>query len=640
MENKIIDFKTKDWIRKAINKHGDLWNYSKSIYINAKTKLIITCKIHGEFLQCPNNHLQGSGCPDCGKILNSLNRTKSLGYFISEAIKVHGNLYSYVKSVYTGVANKLIIICKIHGDFEQTAGNHLMGRGCQKCSQETRKSNESEFIEKSNPIHNWFYNYDKFIYSGAENKGIITCPKHGDFEQTPASHLSGSGCPDCGILKRAETQTLTFEEFLIRAEKTHPNSGNIYLDYNGYKNMLNIICPTHGKFSQLACNYLSGSGCQECGKISSILNRTKSENQLIMEANEKHDNKYSYPNPNYTGAIELINIYCSEKYADGTEHGEFQQIACNHINQGKGCPKCARVGNSKAEQEIVKFLESLGIENIIKSDRKILNGKELDIYLPDYKLAIEYNGLFFHSDDMKTDNYHLEKTNDCIKHDIQLIHIFEDEFIYKKEIVYSRLRNLLGKSLTKIYARKTKIGILTSKIANEFYLNNHIQGETKGETHIGLYYGDGIIDELISVMSFSLPRKVTGKINENNGTYELIRFCNKINTNVIGGASKLLKFYIKNFKPLNIYSYADKRWSKGNLYEKIGFELSHESKPSYFYIKKLKRLHRREFQKHILVSKYDCPKNVAARYFTKNVLGMNRIYDCGTYVYKLSISYP
>ena len=212
-------------------------------------------------------------------------------------------------------------------------------------------------------------------------------------------------------------------------------------------------------------------------------------------------------------------------------------------------------------------MEFLGIDEYELHNRDILNGREIDIYIPSLKLGIEYDGLRWHSEIFNKDtNYHLSKTEECERQGIRLIHIFEDEWQYKRDIVKSRLLNLIGKTPNKIYARKCTIKEVDSHTASKFLDENHIQGKCNSSYRYGLYYND----ELVSIMTFGKLRKNLGSTDK-DGYYELLRFCNKSNTAVIGGASKLFKHFLKEKKPTNVISYADRRWSNGKKKKKLGW---------------------------------------------------------------------
>ena len=286
--------------------------------------------------------------------------------------------------------------------------------------------------------------------------------------------------------------------------------------------------------------------------------------------------------------------------------------------------------NSEPEKNILKFINELNIFNQ-SGNRKILNGFELDIYIPSHNLAIEFNGLYWHNELHKVDNYHLNKTLECENKGIKLIHIFEDEWIHKEEIVKSRLKNLLGLTEDRVYARKCKIKGVSNSISREFLNKNHLQGNINSSIQLGLYLND----ELVSLMTFGKLRKAMGSSNV-EGSFELTRFCNKLNTSVIGGADKLLKHFIKTYKPNQIVSYADRRWSQGDLYEKLGFKFVHNSKPNYWYVKQQRRVYRFKYRKSELIKDgFDPNKSEREIMFDRKIF---RIYDCGNKKYVLNLN--
>lgn len=280
---------------------------------------------------------------------------------------------------------------------------------------------------------------------------------------------------------------------------------------------------------------------------------------------------------------------------------------------------------SKIETEIKEFIKSLGFE--ANTDRKILNGKEIDVLIPSLKIAFEIDGLRWHNEITKGNNYHLRKTEQCKDCGISLYHIFEDEWEFKRDIVESRIRNILNCTQNKIFARKCQIKTVDKPIAMRFLDDNHLQGKCGSIINYGLYYNN----ELVSLMTFGKQRKNMGR-NDTGNTYELIRFCNKLNTNVVGGASKLFKHFIKEFNPSSVISYADRRWSNGDLYTKLNFSHVHNSRPNYFYIIGHKRKNRFGFRKDILVKEgYDANKSEHQIMFDR---GIYRIYDCGTMLFE------
>jgi hypothetical protein len=346
----------------------------------------------------------------------------------------------------------------------------------------------------------------------------------------------------------------------------------------------------------------------------------------------------------------IIDDYFSNKKGNTSQPYNFKCLKCDNIFSstllGSGkipiCRKCNPITkNSKLEQIIKDFLNEKCIAHI-DNNRSILKGKEIDIYIPSHNIGIEINGNYFHSEihGNKDKMYHRTKVELGNKKNIKIIQIFEDEIILKKDIVISRLSNLLNKSV-KLYARNCEIKEISKKISKEFINQNHIQGDTVDLIRYGLYYKN----ELVSVMTFSKKRKVTGNINNHNNEYELVRFCNKQNLSITGGFSKLLKHFIKTINPSKLISYADIRWSGLNVeetvYYKNGFTHIKNTSPNYWYINTnnfLNRYHRFSFRKDKLVKEgYPIHKTEWEIMVEKKY---DRIWDCGSMVFEMIIKNP
>ncbi len=296
------------------------------------------------------------------------------------------------------------------------------------------------------------------------------------------------------------------------------------------------------------------------------------------------------------------------------------------------CTKCNPINKSISglEIELENFIKENYKQEILFNNRSIIE-KELDIYLPDIKLAIEFNGLWWHNEINKPTNYHQEKTILCEKQGIQLIHIYEDNWIHKQNIIKSMLLNKLGKISNKIYGRKTEVREITNnKLVRIFLEENHTQGFVGSKIKLGLFYDD----ELVSLMTFGKKRKVLNDKSKNDDDWELSRFCNKINTVVIGGASKLFKYFINRYNPIEIVTYADKGYSKGDLYYKLGFESEYENIPGYHYIVDKIRKHRYSYRKRFLIKEgYDPNKTEHEIMLERKIY---RIYDSGNLKFKWS----
>lgn len=359
------------------------------------------------------------------------------------------------------------------------------------------------------------------------------------------------------------------------------------------------------------------------------------------ETQLKHFYKLLFENRLNNEYIPLFNL---DEYVGIEKKYKFKHTKCGHefydsLDNGHVpvCRNCYPLesNKSKYEDELYDFIDTLlPNEIIIRNDKKILNNiYELDIFIPNKKIAIEFNGLYWHSEigGKKSKKYHLGKTKFCFLKNIRLIHVFEDEWVLKKEIVKNRLKNILGIINKKIYARKCTIKEIDSKTKNNFLNEYHLQGEDKSKIKLGLFYED----ELVSVMTFGSLRKSLGYKGVKN-TFELIRFVSKYN--VIGGASKLLKYFIVNYKPNKIISYADRRWSTGNLYEKIGFKFITTTEPSYWYTNTyITRTHRFNFRKNVLSKKLEQFDPKLSEWQNMQLNNYDRIWDCGTLKYELII---
>jgi hypothetical protein len=312
--------------------------------------------------------------------------------------------------------------------------------------------------------------------------------------------------------------------------------------------------------------------------------------------------------------ILTIKNYCNK-------HNEFKitkNNVYNRINQKieNICTLCNPISEQSSikENEILDFISNkLNIRNIIKKDKTILKGKEIDTYLPDHKLGIEFNGIYYHSNKFKDKNYHLNKTNLCEQKDIRLLHIFEDEWINKKEIVKSIIKSKLGIFDNKILADNSTINEIDALTCDNFLNNNYIHDIIKSKIRIGLFYND----DLVLVMTF-IKKKT-------NCEYELCEFCNKLNTQVVNGASKLLNYFIKTYNPKSILAFVNRRYSQGNQYKELGFKFIENTKPNCWYLKK-----------HKLVKVWFDPNKIEFENMDDKKYLI--VYDCGNIKFKLTIN--
>jgi len=351
---------------------------------------------------------------------------------------------------------------------------------------------------------------------------------------------------------------------------------------------------------------------------------TVTHNNIELLKKKYNINILSYDNKEYT-------IQCDKGHNYQINYGVLQKrklynttlcTVCNPINDK----------NSDMEEQVRNFIID-NYKSIIEKSRSVIPPYELDIHIPELKLAFEFNGLYWHNELYKDKKYHLMKTELCEEQGIQLIHIYEDDWLNKQEIVKSMILNKLHKTPNKIYARKTKIKeVVDNKLIRKFLVDNHIQGFLGSKIKLGLFFND----ELVSLMTLGKRRVAMGKKTNKEGEYELLRFCSKRNTNIVGGANKLFKYFIKNYVPNTITTYADRSWSQGDLYKQLGFETNGKTEPNYYYIIDRKRYHRFGFRKDRLINDGYDPNKTEHQIMLDR--GIYRLFDSGnlkfTYIKK------
>lgn len=501
-----------------------------------------------------------------------------------------------------------------------------------KANTETRKDN---FIAKAKLIHkNENIDYSKVEYFNNRTPVLLIDNDlrpdgtiYGEYWQTPSNHLKGQSHPDKRKIKISLSKRSEQDEIIKKFKEVHKNENLDYsqVEYINMHTKVKIIDrdlkpdgTEYGEYWQEPNVHLKGCGHPLKGLIKSSQSNTSNTEDFIKKAKIVHyDKDYNYEKVNYINNRSKVEIICCT-------HGSFL-ISPDNFLQGKGCQKC---GNhlSKSEDEIVGILSKY--YNIERNNRNILDGMEIDIYIPDLKVGIEYNGLRWHSDKFKKDrNYHLNKTLKAKEQGIKLIQIFEDEYLNNKQIVLNKLFHLLNININKpkIAARKCTINTISSDVAKDFLNKNHIQGFARSTIHFGAIFNE----KIVAVMSFIKVK------NE----WILSRFASDYNYICQGIGSKILKHFIKEYNPNIIKSFADRRWTineENNLYIKLGFKLDSFLKPEYrYYNPKLfgnERKHKFGFRKLILNKKYNFPLDMTESDMTKE-LNCYKIWDCGLVKY-------
>jgi len=415
--------------------------------------------------------------------------------------------------------------------------------------------------------------------------------------------------------KYVDSMKMSENDFINRSKGIH---GDKYkyskVDYDGYHNKVCIICPNHGEFYQTPARHLNGVGCKKCGIDSTRLKL----DDFISKSIAVHGEKYNYDCVQYTNTRDKVKIVC-------TDHGPFYQSPNSHLS-GRGCPHCS-VSVSSGHLEIHEYIKSFYSGDVLINDRKVLNGLEIDLYIPDKSLAIEFNGLYWHSfgdtETIEEKNRHKNKRNLCFNNGIDLFYVWEHLWDNKKEIIKSMILSKLGIN-KRIFARKCSIEYVDNKSFSKFMNKNHLQGNTGSSIKIGLRHDD----DIVCCIGFN-RHKTFG--------WEVSRFASKHGITVVGGMSKLFKKFIRDYRPTHIMTYASLDYSNGESYRKVGFDIIDYSKPGYFYYKNRNVFSRQQFQKHKLSKKLEIYDSNLTEHENMFNNGYRRCWNCGNMKLLMSV---
>lgn len=604
--------KLSDFITRSTKTHNGKYRYDLVELEDYKKTVKIICPKHGEFEETPRDHLQGCGCKKCALeyVSELLSDTKE--DFVNKAKIIHGDKYDYSLFEYRGSKIDGNIICPKHGLFPQKPCHHLNGCGCPKCGnvsshfedeiietiklmheENIKMKKTEEYIKRCKLIHG-----DKYIYTNVElekmkDKIQIICPTHGEFAQRADAHLSGQGCPKCANEKVGKNNASCFEKFVSVAKQIHHdkyeyNSGT----YINNRTPIAIICPIHGEFMQLPSNHIHKAHPRGCPKCNGGVKLELSD--FIQRSNIIHKGKYDYSKVEYVDAHTKVCIICPE-------HGEFWQEPRAHL-EGQGCPKCCR-NYSHFEDEIKSCFEDIEVE---QRNRKILGGKEIDIYIPSHKIGIEFNGLYWHSEaNGKDENYHLNKLNECNKNGVELIQIFEDEWVNKRRICEALLKIAFCLNVSPLIP-STDCELSTNTNIEEIdnFLNeNDINPYSEYDVAITAHYNNGIAGIL------TLNKQSDGEWLINN-------FTTNVEYNCSGIEKILFEYFVTSYEFNKITFFADRRWViniNNNIYTSLGFKVDSSTPPSYTYYKlhssNLERIEHHKITNNSEYSKiWDCGK--------------------------------
>lgn len=559
-----------EFITRAKATWGEHYDLGRVQYVKSTEKIEVGCRKHGVFRITANDFLDGHGCKKCANEAKSIKYRTTQQEFIEKVKKVHGDKYDLSMAVY-GKSNKekVKIICEQHGIFQIIAHDLLGGHGCPTCAG-VAKLTPDVFLERAKKVHGNKYDLSKMVYNRRDEKIVVLCPVHGEFSIVPSNFINQAhGCPQCGVEKRVNKRRMTQEQFMQKAYDVH---GNRYiLDRVCYKSShekIEIICKQHGAWESMPYAFLDGHGCPKCAVSKRSNEKRLTQEEFILRAKSICGDNYSLHNVKYKSAKEKIEIICRH-------HGPWM-VRPYDFCTGHGCPRCARTGPSKGENEVVDFIESLGF-NPLRSDRTILQPKELDIYIPEKKLAVEFNGCYFHSDQMKSKKYHYEKYKQCKEQGIRLIQIMDMIWETRQEQVKSLICNALGMTEgRKIDARKCEIQEVKVAELRDFFDQYHIQGHVHtAKLSLVLVYDD----EIVAAMTFGKGTNQRGKAREGKeAIWTLSRYATSCL--VRGGFQRLLK-HGREIIQDTIVSYSMNDYFSGDVYTKSGFQIAGEVAPDY-----------------------------------------------------------
>jgi len=556
--------------------------------------------------------------------------TMSLNDFKEYIVSEYKDKYTLDESSWVDWETPMRIHCDKHGWFYRKPKEFGEGFLCpydSKMIKATPKWLPYSFEERAKIKFGDRFEYHLENYIDCKHEIEIVCRKHNhSFMITPDQHLllNDGGCQKCASESAHNKFAKTTEKFISQSKSiwgadTFDYSNTVYYNRNEH---ITLICKKHNiKFEQTAYKHLRHhEQCTECLREA---NRERNLMQSKIFADRSsivHNGRYKYDkadtkNRNERGQVE---IYCPI-------HGYYWQDPQDHL-AGRGCPKCAGL-ISKPEEEIKKFIiNNLPNIEIQQGRYGIIGRKQLDLYIPSMSIAIEFNGLHWHTEGFGRDkHYHLSKLEECNKKDIQLMQIFEDEWIEHKEIVLSKIAHLLhfNHNEKTIRGHKCEIKEISKLIAEPFFNENHIQGYGNGSIILGAFFEN----ELIGACVF--------KKEKADGYWELTRMATKTTYLCHGVCGKLFKTFVNKYKPIEIKSFADRRWTlnnKSNLYTSLGFVLDKTLQPDYRYVIGNKRIHKFNCRKERLHKQFNLPMTMTESEMTKE-LGFDKIWDCGLFKY-------
>jgi hypothetical protein len=474
------------------------------------------------------------------------------------------------------------------------------------------------------------YDFKKSVYAGMNKKVTFVCPAHGVMQMDAKNIMRGALCIKCAVEARSGKTRFTRKQMLAKFKDAHNDRYDYSLtEYKGQQTPVIIVCKSHGEFLQKPEYHWSGSGCPTCYHQD---RRGASQRDTLESVVEKIKNQFGdlfdLSNVTYVNSQQKIKVVC-------TKHNEECETKANWLINGcNPCPKCNHMKSSQ-ELAVAKFIKAF--TSVIQRDRSVIKPKELDIYMPNNALAVEYSGMYWHShgsieEENKSRYNHYNKYKSCEANGVRLITVYETEWIERQKAIKRLLRNSIGKSKGKLMARKCELKKVTRQEAGSFYDKYHPQGGAGNGEHYGLYWKN----KLVSCMRFTYGVNDRGTAAANR-VWTLSRYATRVT--VSGGASKLFKAFIEEYSPEEVKSFSDNRYFAGGMYAQLGFDLEEDVSPDYqiwspkIGLKPKSHYQRRNIQQrlieHGMPDVFDPKTDTRTEREMTYLMGARRIYDCG-----------
>ena len=476
----------------------------------------------------------------------------TLGEFLDKAPENFSNKYLTLGLFRRGARATVKALCRDHGLFEIYTGHVYTGSGCKRCGIDKRVQNTSDSFEsvvhKARQVHGDTYEYLRLGKLSNRPSIYFLCKEHGEVHKTTNKHISAKqGCPKCSSLESSQNKRYSFGEYKTKALKVH---GGIY-NYKGLSiedgfTYVNYKCKQHGAVRQLAANHLIGSGCNTCGYLRSGELLRHSLESFKQAADAVHGSRYEYLdlgiNPHNRRST--IRYLCKK-------HGEHTQGISEHLG-GQGCPRCStRI--SKGELELLAYIQT--IYPTTAGSYKYQGKKEIDIYIKDLNLGIEYDGLPWHSTKYKTKEQQLVKSLELSQEGIRLIRIFEDEWLARKEQIKEYLKYQAGKVSDNYYAADCAIEEISSEDAMAFHNYRQVKAVKQSSVNKALKY----------------KNKVVAAISLNTTDKGLKLSCFSSAFKSVQASKVLIDAVIQDTKTRYIEAYMDNRLEDTKAYRHMGF---------------------------------------------------------------------